>query len=227
MSIYGYCRISTPQQNIERQERNIKAAYPDAVLVSEAYTGTKIERPKWSRLLARVVKGDTIVFDSVSRMSRDAADGYAAYEDLYSRGVTLVFLKEPHINTDTYRAAMSVSLPKTDTKVDILLDAVEQFMLALAKEQIQLAFDQSEKEVKDLHQRTSEGIKTAKLNGKQIGQPKGAKLTTKKSIAAKQIIKQHAKEFGGSLSDPEVIKLAGISRNSYYKYKRELTEVEG
>ena len=227
MSIYGYCRISTPQQNIERQERNIKAAYPDAVLVSEAYTGTKIERPKWSRLLARVVKGDTIVFDSVSRMSRDAADGYAAYEDLYSRGVTLVFLKEPHINTDTYRAAMSVSLPKPDTKVDILLDAVEQFMLALAKEQIQLAFDQSEKEVKDLHQRTSEGIKTAKLNGKQIGQPKGAKLTTKKSIAAKQIIKQHAKEFGGSLSDPEVIKLAGISRNSYYKYKRELTENEG
>lgn len=227
MSIYGYCRISTPQQNIERQERNIKAAYPDAVLVSEAYTGTKIERPKWSRLLARVVKGDTIVFDSVSRMSRDAADGYAAYEDLYSRGVTLVFLKEPHINTDTYRAAMSVSLPKTDTKVDILLDAVEQFMLALAKEQIQLAFDQSEIEVKDLHQRTSEGIKTAKLNGKQIGQPKGAKLTTKKSIAAKQIIKQHAKEFGGSLSDPEVIKLAGISRNSYYKYKRELTEGEG
>ena len=227
MRIYGYCRISTPQQNIERQERNIKAAYPDAVLVSEAYTGTKIERPKWSRLLARVVKGDTIVFDSVSRMSRDAVDGYAAYEDLYSRGVTLVFLKEPHINTDTYRAAMSVSLPKTDTKVDILLDAVEQFMLALAKEQIQLAFDQSEKEVKDLHQRTSEGIKTAKLNGKQIGQPKGAKLTTKKSIAAKQIIKQHAKEFGGSLSDPEVIKLAGISRNSYYKYKRELTEGEG
>lgn len=225
MSIYGYCRISTPQQNIERQERNIKAAYPDAVLVSEAYTGTKIERPKWSRLLARVVKGDTIVFDSVSRMSRDAADGYAAYEDLYSRGVTLVFLKEPHINTDTYRAAMSVSLPKTDTKVDILLDAVEQFMLALAKEQIQLAFDQSEKEVKDLHQRTREGIAIAKLNGKQIGQPKGAKLTTQKSIAAKQIIKQHAKEFGGSLSDPEVIKLAGISRNSYYKYKRELREI--
>lgn len=225
MSIYGYCRISTPQQNIERQERNIKAAYPDAVLVSEAYTGTKIERPKWSRLLARVAKDDTIVFDSVSRMSRDAADGYVAYEDLYNRGVTLVFLKEPHINTDTYRAAMSVSLPKTDTKVDILLDAVEQFMLALAKEQIQLAFDQSEKEVKDLHQRTREGIAIAKLNGKQIGQPKGAKLTTQKSIAAKQIIKKHAKDFGGSLSDPEVIKLAGISRNSYYKYKRELREL--
>ena len=227
MSIYGYCRISTPQQNIERQERNIKTVYPDAVLVSEAYTGTKIERPQWSRLLNRVAAGDTIVFDSVSRMSRDAADGYAAYENLYSRGVTLVFLKEPHINTDTYRAAMTASLPKTGTKADILLDAVEQFLLALAKEQIQLAFDQAEKEVKDLHQRTSEGIKTAKLNGKQIGQPKGVKLTTKKSIAAKQVIKQYAKEFGGSLSDSEVMKLAGISRNSYYKYKRELIEKRG
>lgn len=227
MSIYGYCRISTPQQNIERQERNIKTVYPDAVLVSEAYTGTKIERPQWSRLLNRVAAGDTIVFDSVSRMSRDAADGYAAYENLYSRGVTLVFLKEPHINTDTYRAAMTASLPKTGTKADILLDAVEQFLLALAKEQIQLAFDQAEKEVKDLHQRTSEGIKTAKLNGKQIGQPKGVKLTTKKSIAAKQVIKQHTKEFGGSLSDSEVMKLAGISRNSYYKYKRELIEKRG
>lgn len=227
MSIYGYCRISTPQQNIERQERNIKAAYPDAVLVSEAYTGTKIDRPRWSRLLAGVKSGDTIVFDSVSRMSRDASDGYAAYEALYNRGVSLVFLKEPHINTETYRTAMSATLPKTGTKADILLDAVEQFLLALAKEQIQLAFAQSEKEVKDLHQRTSEGIKTAKLAGKQIGQPKGAKLVTEKSRAAKQVIRQHAKDFGGTLSDAEVIKLAGISRNSYYKYKRELIEKRG
>lgn len=201
MSIYGYCRISTPQQNIERQERNIKAAYPDAVLVSEAYTGTKIERPKWSRLLTRVTKGDTIVFDSVSRMSRDAEKGCSIYEDLYNRGVLLAFLKEPHINTLLFQASLIT-----------MQDVAREFRLA-------------EKEVIRIHEYTSEGIKTAKLNGKQIGQPKGAKLTTKKSIAAKQIIKQHAKEFGGSLSDPEVIKLAGISRNSYYKYKRELREI--
>lgn len=40
--IYGYCRISTPRQNLERQVRNIKAAYPDAVIVREIYTGTKM-----------------------------------------------------------------------------------------------------------------------------------------------------------------------------------------
>ena len=75
-----------------------------------------------------------------------------------------------------------------------------------------------------LHQRTREGIETARMNGKQIGQVKGSKLTTKKSIAAKELIRKHSRDFGGTLGDVEVIKLAGISRNSYYKYKRELTE---
>lgn len=38
----------------------------------------------------------------------------------------------------------------------------------------------------------------------------------------KEIIKKHAIEFGGMLSDKEVMTLCKISRNSYYKYKREI-----
>ena len=55
---------------------------------------------------------------------------------------------------------------------------------------------------------------------------KGAKLTTKKSVAAKEIILQHSKDFGGTLTDKEVCTLAKISRNSFYKYKSEL-KMEG
>ena len=47
MSIYGYCRISTAKQSIDRQIRNIKAEYPTAHIVQEAYTGTSIFRPEW------------------------------------------------------------------------------------------------------------------------------------------------------------------------------------
>ena len=65
---------------------------------------------------------------------------------------------------------------------------------------------------------------TAKLNGKQIGLKKGTKLITKKSLLAKKQIQKYSKDFNGSLMDVEVIKLIGISRNSYYKYKKELTE---
>lgn len=222
MSVYGYCRISTARQSIDRQIRNILAEYPDAVIIREAWSGTTLERREWGKLFARVRSGDTIVFDSVSRMSRDAVEGFAAYEELFSRGVNLVFLKEPHINTQTYQGALQNSVPMTGTAVDCILTGVNRYLLELAKEQIRLAFAQSEKEVEDLHKRTSEGIQTARLAGKQIGQRPGAKLITKKSIAAKEIILKHSKSFGGTLADTEVMKLAGVARGTYYRYKREL-----
>jgi DNA invertase Pin-like site-specific DNA recombinase len=225
--IYGYARTSTPQQNIERQVRNIQKEYPGALMVTETYTGTKEDRPKWDKLKKSLVSGDTVVFDSVSRMSRDAESGFLTYQELYEKGVRLVFLKEPMINTEIYRAALEQSVPLTGTAVDAILEGVNRYLYIVAKEQIRLAFEQAEKEVQDLHQRTSEGMLTAKLNGKQIGQKQGAKLTTKKSVEAKRIILQHSKAFGGTLDDRECMALAGCSRNSFYKYKQELRGTAG
>lgn len=221
---YGYARISTKQQSIERQIRNIKAAYPDAHIAEEAYTGTKIDRPKFDNLLKNLKAGDTLVFDSVSRMSRNAEDGYKLYQKLYGKGVNLVFLKEPHINTAIYDKAKQNSIPTTGTKFDKVIEAINDYIADLAKEQIELAFAQAQKEVDDLHERTREGIQTARLNGKQIGGKTGAKLNIKKAAPAKAIIKQHSKDFGGTLNDAECMKLAGLARNTYYKYKRELKE---
>ena len=222
--VYGYCRISTRQQSMERQIRNIKAEHEDAIIVTEVYTGTKLERPEWNKLYKKLKAGDTVVFDSVSRMSRNAEDGFALYEELYNKGIELVFLKEPHISTNTYKKALQNNIALTGTNVDFILEGINKYLLSLAKEQIRLAFEQSEKEVQDLHQRTKEGIETARLNGKQIGQKQGAKLTTKKSIEAKKLIQKHSKDFDGTLSDADCMKLIGLARNTYYKYKRELKE---
>lgn len=223
---YGYARISKPKQSIERQIRNIKAVYPNAIIVQEVFTRTTLNRKEWNKLFNKVKSGDIIAFDSVSRMSGDVDEGMAAYEDLYNRGVSLVFLKEPHINTDTYKKALSNLISMTNTNVDFILEGINKYLMALAKEQIRIAFEQSEKEVEDLRQRTREGIETARLNGKQIGQRQGAKLTTKKSIAAKEVIQKHSRDFHGTLNDIEVMRLTGISRNTYYKYKRELKKTE-
>lgn len=133
MSEYGYCRISTKQQSIERQVRNIRAEYPDAVIVDEAYTGTKMERPKWSSLYKRLKKGDAVIFDSVSRMSRNATEGFETYEELYNKGVDLIFLKEPHINTSTYKKALESNIAMTGTNVDYILQGVNKYLMALAK----------------------------------------------------------------------------------------------
>lgn len=219
---YAYCRISRPTQNIERQIRNIKETYPAAVIVQEVYTRTTLDRKEWKKLFAKVREGDTIIFDSVSRMSGNAEEGLAAYEELFKRGVDLVFLKEPQINTETYKAALQGLVSLTNTEVDFILEGVNKYLMALAKAQIRIAFQQSEKEVTDLHQRTKEGIETARLNGKQIGGIKGKRLTTKKSIKAKEEIQKYSKDFCGTLADTEVMKITGLARNTYYKYKREL-----
>lgn len=223
---FGYCRISTGRQNIERQEQNIRIAYPNAVIVKEVYTGTKFQgRKELEKILDKVQAGDTIIFDSVSRMSRDAEEGFRLYEELFQRDISLVFLKEPHINTETYKRAVKNQINMTGDKIDLILEGVNQYLMELAREQIHIAFEQAEKEVSDLHQRTKEGIETARLNGRQIGQRKGTVYETRKAKAAKDIILRHNKSFGGSLTDEETIKQAGISRKSFYKYKRELRSI--
>lgn len=49
-------------------------------------------------------------------------------------------------------------------------------------------------------------------------------VVTKKSIESKEVIRKLSKEFNGNLSDAEIMRLTGLSRNTYYKYKRELKE---
>ena len=223
--IYGYCRKSRPTQHIERQIDNIKSAYPSAVIRQESFTGTKIQgRRVFEKLLRDVRAGDTIVFDSVSRMSRNAEEGMETYTELYRRGVELIFLKEPHINTAVYRQALDNQISMTGTMVDSILRGINEYMINLAQQQVKIAFDQAQKEVDDLHQRTSEGMRKARERGARIGTERGRTLITKKSVAAKELIRKHSKTFGGSLSDAQCMKMVGISRNTYYKYKNEIKQ---
>lgn len=231
MADYGYCRISTSKQNIERQVRNIKAKFPNAIIIKETFTGTKFDGRKDLDNLLKIIKPkDRLIFDSASRLGRDAEAATNLYEELFQKDIELIFLKEPQVNSEIYRKALdnqiSVNLntgnKATDALLITIIEALNKYTIEVAKQQIRLVFEQAEKEVTDLHQRTSEGILTAKLNGKRVGLPKGSTIKTKKSLAAKELIQKHSKDFGGTLSDDEVIKLAEISRNTFYKYKKEL-----
>ena len=230
--VYGYCRVSTKHQRITRQVTNITELYPDAVIIKEFYTGTTQNRPKWDKLIKQLEPGDTIVFDSVSRMSRNAAEGFKDYKMLYEMGINLVFINEPLINTAIFDSTKSnlleISVETGNAAIDDYftgnITLINNLLMALAEEQIKSAFLQSEKEVTDLHTRISQGMRESKKNGKRIGLTKGTTLVTEKSLQCKSIIKKHAVDFGGTLSDKEVMTLCNVSRNSYYKYKRELKE---
>lgn len=225
--IYGYCRISTKKQNIDRQVRNILAAYPTAIIVKETYTGTKICRKGLDFVLGKAKSGDTIVFDSVSRMSRNAAEGVALYMELFEKGVELVFLKEPTINTANYKQALSYGIELVGDKIaDIFIMATNEAMRLLATQQVEIAFQQAEKEVTDTHQRIKEGIETARRNNKRIGTPKNAVLNVKKKAPAIKFIKKNSVRFGGNLNDTQCAAAAKICRKTFYKYLEEIEEKE-
>lgn len=237
--IIGICRKSRANQNIERQVRNILNKYPNARIIKITCSGAKVIGYKDFEKVIKEVKENKknknykLVFDSASRMSRDSEGGCELYEDLFNHNVSIEFLKEPQINTDVFRKTLNNQIElqaktgneATDKLINTVIQALNYYTIALVKEQIKKVFDEAETELKNIHQRTSEGLLTAKLNGKRVGTPKGTKLTTKKSIEAKEIIIKHYKVFGnGTLNATETMKLAGIDKNTFYKYKRELLE---
>ena len=235
MKIYGYARISSEKQKMERQISNLTKFNPNIKIFSESVSGRSLMRPQWIILKSKLKSGDTVVFDSVSRMSRSAEDGIKLYFDLVNFGVNLIFLKERHIDSDSYKEAL-----KRATGMDIdfntsegaegelvsdIFKAVMKFMISKVEGDIYKAFEQSQKEVDDLRERTKEGIREAKLRGEMIGRPKGKpKKDTKKAIQSKKDIKNYSKTFNGHMSDKDLLRMLGLSRNTYFKYKKDLKE---
>ena len=113
-------------------------------------------------------------------------------------------------------------MPLTGTDVDYILEGINRYLLALAERQIAIAFEQAQKEVDDLHQRTREGIETARQSGKQIGRPGGKTYTTQRELSSLSVIKRLSRDFDGHNTDTEVMAITGLARNTYYKYKAKL-----
>ena len=219
------------KQSIQRQIDNIKREYPNAIIFSDTFTGTKDidKRPEWNKLYKALKPGDTVVFDEVSRMSRNAEDGIKLYEELFDKGVNLIFLKERHIDTSVLRGKMETQIERihtgnkaSDKMMNGIAELFHEYTIDIAKELIEIAFKQAQAEVDFLHKRTSEGIAVARANGKQIGRAEGTKVETKKAKASKERIIELSKDFKGTNTDIEVMKILGIARNTYYKYKAEL-----
>lgn len=222
---YGYCRVSTKSQNIDRQIKNILDEFNNAKIYQEIYTGTTSERKEWKKLKKILKTGDTIVFDSVSRMSRNANEGIEEYFNLMGSGINLIFLKEHYIDTVVYQEQIKAnnSLKTEDKDLnETILNGIREYLKRLATKQIKIAFDQAQKEVDDLRQRTKEGIFQAKIKGNIPGRKKGQKIETKKSKENKEKIIKLSSFFNGNLKDKEIIEIIKIDRGTFYKYKKEL-----
>lgn len=232
--IVGYARVSTPKQSLRRQIENLKAAYPDIVVISEVYTGSTDNRPKWKKLMRQCRAGivSKLVFDEVSRFSRNAEEAILEYKELYELGIELEFLKEPHINSKIYRDAserkINIATEGMDAETAALINTVigglNDYLLSVAEKQIYLAFEHAQKERELLAKRTSEGLKQAKLMGSKVGRQPGQKLETRKAKRAKRIIRNHYELLGGELTATQCYTLAQITKSTFYRYLTEMRQ---
>ena len=259
--IFAYARVSSDGQTVKSQLDNIHSEYGnDTIDYKETYTGSVVlDRPAFSQMLKVVRPGDTIVFNEPSRMGRSAEETFGLYVELFNKGINLVFLKAHHIDTDRYKDALE-SVSRMPDNIEInddvfspvvngMMALFKEALLKLAKKDIEKAFIEAENELKRIHQRTSDGMRSCgacnvidsdgnKVKGTgSIAQAKtGMKYDVKKAEFVKSLIIKHCEEFGAETknqrTDPEIMAMVEraskgkmtVSRNSFYKYKKELRE---
>lgn len=239
MAVYAYLRVSTAKQKFARQINNIRKGYPlnipDENIIREVFTGTMQQRPAWLDLRKKLKAGDTIVFDEVSRMSRNAEEGLQDYMELYEQGINLIFIKDPHVNTDRYResveAANAQNLDKLDAStgdkmidelLSFMLKWINDFMRAQVRRDIERAFQRAEDEILHLSERTKAGMEAHDAKESIRKARKGKKFESVRSLTAKIGILDKASAFEGVNSDRDTARIVGVSDRTYFRYKEEL-----
>ena len=140
--VFGYARVSTEQQNLDRQLDMLQKYGVDHIY-NEKMTGTKRNRPELDKLLERLTEGDTVVVESLSRLGRSTKDLIWLMETFNTKGVNLISLKES-IDTTT----------STGKLLFTLMSAIAQF----------------ERDV--IADRTREGLNSARARGRKGGRPR-------------------------------------------------------
>jgi len=139
---FGYCRVSTEQQILDRQLEAIKKYNCDEIF-QEKITGTKASRPELDRLKDKIRKGDTIIIESLSRLGRSTKNLLTLIDFFDEKEVTLISTKE-NIDTNTATGKMLITV----------LSAISQFERDLTVE------------------RTKEGLASARARGRKGGRPR-------------------------------------------------------
>ena len=128
--VFGYARVSTEQQNLDRQ-LDMLQKYGVDFIYNEKMTGTKRNRPELEKLLERLTEGDTVVVESLSRLGRSTKDLIWLMETFNSKGVNLVSLKESiDTTTSTGKLLFTLMSALAQFERDVLADRTKEGLAA-------------------------------------------------------------------------------------------------
>ena len=128
--IYGYARVSTVGQkrdgnSLEEQVAELKA-YGCQEIVTEAFTGKTMERPKFQQLLSALECGDTLVVCKLDRFARTTIEGVQTIRGLLERGVKVYILNMGMIeNTLTGNLILTVMLAFAEFERNTIIDRTQ------------------------------------------------------------------------------------------------------
>jgi len=140
--ILGYARVSTQDQNLERQTDQLLQSGCERIF-QEKITGTKKERPELDRLLDQLRQGDIIIVTELTRLSRSIKDLFSLVDMIHQKGANLRSIKEPWLDTTTPQGKLLFAI----------FAGVSQFERDLTSE------------------RTKEGLSSARARGRKGGRP--------------------------------------------------------
>ena len=198
MASFGYARVSTRDQNVNRQMDALKAFPLDrAHIYVDQFTGVGFDRPQWGALMRRLTTGDVLVVKSIDRLGRNYGEILDQWGQLTrTRHIDIVVLDMPLLDTRV-----------TDRNLTgrFVADIVLQILSYVA---------QVERE--NTRQRQAEGIAAAKARGKHLGRP-----AKERPEAYAQVEAQLA---AGVISHAQAARELGVSRNTLYRWRREDAE---
>ena len=151
--VIGYARVSTLEQNLDRQVDALNSAGV-VKLFTEKATGKTTERPELTRLIEQLREGDVVIISELTRLSRSTKDLFAIVELIQSKGANIKSLKETWLDTTTPHGKLMFTI----------FAGLSQFEADLTA------------------QRTREGLEAARARGRLGGRPKIDEDSVKKAV---------------------------------------------
>lgn len=128
MTVYGYARVSTKGQDLHDQVDQLKAAGVEAKnIFAEKFTGTKLHRPEFEKLVDTVKPSDTIVVTKLDRLARNTREALNVLDPLMEKGVNFNVLNMGMLNNSSVgKLVRTVLLAVAEMERDMIVDRTQE-----------------------------------------------------------------------------------------------------
>lgn len=192
MSEYGYARVSSTDQNLERQLQELRNYVPEENIVTDKKSGKDLERPGYQALKGALGlrRGDVLYIKSLDRLSRSKADIKKELQWFQENGIRLMILDLP---------SSMIQVPEGQ---EWIIDMINNIL-------IEVLSSMAEQERLTIRKRQREGIIAAKKQGRHLGRPKYEKPENWDEVIADW--------KAGSITGKQACRILGISRSTLYR----------